>query len=127
VREENQTMSLDIQPLASEKRMMVDEGVRLRFKLVDPRTDRPLRVSEPLGALILHGAGKWKRHAWAHPHGGGVFEIAFPIPWPGTYYLFFACRSQGWGPADLPYLTVQSDGSGLTALSRTPEAAASQC
>ena len=120
-------MSLDIQSLATENRRLADEGLRLRFKLVDARTDRSLGVRESLAVLIVQGAGTWKSHAWAHPVGHGTFEVAFAAPGPGTYYLFFSCRSQGWGPADLPYLTVQANSTGVTALSRSPEGAASRC
>ncbi len=122
-------MRLDIVPLQSEKRILVGEGLRMRFKVVDLLKDRPPDSLGDLWVLVMQAAGAWQKQGWAQPLGGGEYEVSFPVPKGEVYYLFFACPSLSMGFAQFPHLIVQAQDKEVSAFSRSAEttAAAYQC
>jgi hypothetical protein len=116
-------MTLDIAPVQSQRRMLVGEELLLHFRLFDPQTQRPSDGLGPLRVLVFQPADGWQGHGWAHPVGDGTYEVAFPIPKAGAYYIFLACPQAGVGYAQLPYLILQTSETGTTAISRASEEA----
>ena len=122
-------MRLDIVALQSEKRILVDEGLRLRFKVVNLPKDRPPEGLGDLWVLVMQAAGTWQKQGWAQPLGEGVYEVAFPVPKEEVYYVFFACPSLNMSFAQFPHLIVQAQDKEVLAFRKVAEtaAAAYQC
>jgi hypothetical protein len=129
VAKEVRIMRLDIVPLESEKRILVGEGLRLRFKVVDLVKDRSPGSVGDLWVLVMQATGTWQKQGWAQPLGGGVYEVAFPVPKAEVYYVFFACPASGMGFAQFPHLIVQAQDKEVSAFSKPaePSPTAYQC
>ena len=116
-------MSLDIVPVQSERRMLVGEELRLRFRLFDADNGRPPERLDSLRVLVYQPADGRQGHGWARPIGPGFYEVAFPVPRAGVYYLFFACPNSQVGYGHLPHLILQTSEAGTTTVCRSTEAA----
>lgn len=116
-------MTLDIVPVQSERRMLVGEEIRLRFRLFDSDSGRTPAEMGPLRVLVYQPTGARRGHGWARPIGGGHYEVAFPVPGEGPYYLFFSCPKSRVGFGQLPYLVLRAPEAGAPEVTRASESA----
>jgi len=116
---EHPPLALEVEPLYKEHRLPVGTPTRLRFKVLDGKTEQPAPDLKDLGVLTFLTPGNWADRQWARPLGGGVYEVEVVPPQAGVYYVFVQCPSRGLGYKQLPYLILQ-------ATSATPPGATAQ-
>jgi hypothetical protein len=114
-------MPFDIVPLQSEKAMLGEEVLLLRFMVFDSESKRSPADFGPLRVLVLAEADGRHGRGWAKPFDDGLYEVAFPAPAEGGCYLFFSYPLSGIGYAQLPHLILHSSGAETTVLTREPE------
>ncbi|HLM54884.1 MAG TPA: YncE family protein [Pyrinomonadaceae bacterium] len=81
---------------------------RIRFKLTDAATGRPVDGLKDVRVLFFLSPGVWQKRDFAAPAGGGLYELEVEIPQDGVYMVFVESQSQGVGFRQLPYLTLQT-------------------
>jgi len=89
---------LGVEHLVKQRRVPVNESVRLRFRLTDLQTEGPpsrgLTDVELLTNLmpgVLATCGTWPRR-----EGNGVLQARLPAATPpGLYYIYVQCLSRG--------------------------------
>src|SRR6266850_438260 len=101
-------MTLDIVPVQSERRMLVGEEIRLRFRLFDSDSGRTPADMGPLRVLVYQPGSGRQGHGWARPIGGGHYEVAFPVPAARPYYPLFSWPKSRVGFGQLPHLVLRA-------------------
>ena len=107
VRPEKQ-VAFRIEYLNKEKQMSVGENYKLRFKLIDNSTLKPLSNLKDVRVLTFLSSATWQKRDFARSVGDGVYELDVTVPQTGLYFLFVESRSQGVSFRQLPYLTLQA-------------------
>jgi len=67
--------------------------VSLQFRLIDPRTGRPIPDVKDLHALAFLAPGIWQARQIARETSPGVYSIELVPPRPGIYYVYFSSES----------------------------------
>ena len=106
-------MNLDIVPMQSDKRRLIEDELLIRFSLFDVDREQPVPEIGSLRFLVFEPSEGWQEQGWAHPVAENVYEMAFPAPGPGRCYVFFASPKTGVGYADLPHLILQTTEAGI--------------
>jgi YVTN family beta-propeller protein len=101
-------LALEVEPLYKERTLPVGAATRLRFKVLDGKTEQPAAGLKDFGVMALLSPGNWTDRQWARPVGGGVYEVEITPPQAGVYYVFVQCPSLGLGYKQLPYLILQA-------------------
>lgn len=122
-------MNLDIVPVKSERKQLVEEQIMLRFSLFDLEKERPAPDLGPLRYLLFGSQGRRQKQGWAEQLEENLYEVAFGTPAPGQSYLFFACPKSGVWYAELPHLILQATDQEITVHRKAAESmdAAHQC
>ena len=105
---EHPPLALQVEPLFKEHRLTAGAATRLRFKVLDGKTEQPAPDLKDLGVLTFLTPGNWADRQWARALGGGVYEVEVTPPQAGVYYVFVQCPSHGLGYKQLPYLILQA-------------------
>ncbi len=105
---EHPSLALQVEPLFKEHRLTAGTPTRLRFKVLDGKTEQPASDLKDLGVLTFLTPGNWADRQWARPVGGGVYEVEITPPQKGVYYVFVQCPSHGLGYKQLPYQILQA-------------------
>jgi YVTN family beta-propeller protein len=84
---------IEVEVLPGETALRVGKEYKLRFKVTDTKTNKPLPDLKDMGVLVFLSPGIWQQRDWAKPAGDGTYEISFVAPQPGVYYVFFQCPS----------------------------------
>ena len=71
----------------------VGEPFRLRFRLLDPPTGKPVAGAADVQTLAVTG-GNWQQRRAASETEPGVYEVALEFPEPGVYTVAVESRSQ---------------------------------
>ena len=115
-------MNLDIVPVKSERKQLVQEQIMLRFSLFDLEKERPAPDLGPLRYLLFGPLGKKQKQGWAEQLEENLYEVAFGTPARGCSYLFFACPKSGVWYAELPHLILQATDEEITVHRKAAEA-----
>ena len=113
-------MSIQIVPVQSERRILVGEELKLRFKLFDEKDKRLPASLGALRVLVFEPNDGWQGCAWAQPVSGGMYETTVPAPSAGPAYVFFSCPESKIGYAHLPHLIIDTTASAMQVVSRAP-------
>ena len=105
---EHPPLALQVEPLYKEHRLAVGAPARLRFKVLDGKTEQPVSDLKDFGVMTFLTPGNWADRQWARPLGGGVYEVEVTPPQAGVYYVFVQCPSRGLGYKQLPYIILQA-------------------
>lgn len=105
---EHPPLALQVEPLFKEHKLTAGAATRLRFKVLDGKTEQPAPDLKDLGVLTFLTPGNWADRQWARSLGGGVYEVEITPPQAGVYYVFVQCPSRGLGYKQLPYLILQA-------------------
>jgi YVTN family beta-propeller protein len=99
---------LAVQYLNENRRVSVGETVQVRFRLTDPRTDKPRADLKDVTITYFAAPGGHREVAPARNAGEGVYEAELPIRSTGTHYVYVACPSEKVKAADLPFMTLMA-------------------
>lgn len=117
---EHPPLALEVEPLYKERRLPIGTPTRLRFKVLDGKTEQPASDLKDLGVMTFLTPGNWADRQWARSLGGGLYEVEVTAPKAGVYYVFVQCPSRGLGYKQLPYLILQAvDAPPASATART--------
>ena len=97
-----------IEPMLDSRTIRTGEEVKLRFKLTEIGTNRPMDGVKDVGVLTFLSPGIWQKRHWARPTGDGVYEVAFTPPRSGIYFVFLQCPSLGLSSRQLPRLILEA-------------------
>ena len=88
----------------------VGEESKIRFRLLDAKTNKPNSKLDDVGVLVFLSPGLWQERKIAQPVGDGVYEVAVNLPESGVYLVFVESPSQRVVYRELPYLMVSVAG-----------------
>jgi YVTN family beta-propeller protein len=97
-----------IEPLINRRVVSVGEGVRLRFKLSDPKTKEPKVGLRDVGSLIFM-PGIWQQRQMAKEVEKGIYEVEFEPPQSGYYYIYLESPSAGLKIDNPQWLVLQAN------------------
>ena len=97
-----------VQALIQDPKIRALEEFKLRFKVVDTKTNQPKAGLKDVGVLVFLAPGIWQNRLWAKSIGEGVYEISFTPPQTGVYYVFVSCPSLKVRYNQLPYLVLEA-------------------
>ena len=84
------------------------EESKIRFRLLDTKTNKPNSKLDDVGVLVFLSPGMWQERKIARPVGDGVYEVSVNMPETGVYLVFVESPSQRVVYRELPYLTLQT-------------------
>ena len=90
-----QAVPIKVEMLPGDTALRVGKEYKVRFKVIDAKTNQPKPNLEDMGVLVFLAPGIWQERAWATPAGNGIYEMNFVPPQPGVYYVFFQSPSLG--------------------------------
>jgi len=85
------------------------EDYKVRFRLIDTGTERPVNALKDVGVLVFLPPGTWQQRQIAHPLDDGVYEITLNVQESGVYLLFVESPSKRVRYRQLPYLTLHAN------------------
>jgi YVTN family beta-propeller protein len=101
-------VTLAVEYLDRERTLAVGEDFKLRLRLTDKATGKPVDGLKDVQVLTFLSPGVWQNRAYARGAGGGVYELNINVPEPGLYMVFVQSRSSGVAFRQLPYLTLNA-------------------
>jgi YVTN family beta-propeller protein len=104
---EDQKTAFLIDYLNKEVPLTASEDYKVRFRLINEQTKRPINAKD-VGMLVFLSPGMWQQRQTAQPLGDGIYEITINVPESGVYLLFVESPSQHIHYRDLPYLTLHA-------------------
>jgi YVTN family beta-propeller protein len=105
---EHPPLTLQVEPLYKEHKLTAGVTTRLRFRVLDGKTEQPASDLKDLGVLTFLTPGNWADRQWARALGNGIYEVEITPPQKGVYYVFVQCPSRGLGYKQLPYQILQA-------------------
>ena len=104
---DDQQTAFGIEYLNRETPLTTSADYKLRFRITDVKTKRPVALKD-VGVLVFLSPGTWQQRQIARSVGDGVYEITINVPETGVYLLFVESPSQKLRYRDLPYLTLHA-------------------
>jgi hypothetical protein len=99
--------SLTVEYLDQEKPLRANEDYRLRLRLSDKATGKPVDGLKDVNVLTFLSPGIWQKRAFARGVGEGVYELNINVPEDGLYMVFVESRTAGVAFRQLPYLMLR--------------------
>jgi hypothetical protein len=100
-------IAIRVEPLANAKTGRLQENYRLRFRVIDNRSNQPKVVLTDMIVMVVLNPGDWQESQAARSVGAGVYEISFVPPQAGVYYVFFQCPSLAVRSSQIPFLVLR--------------------
>jgi YVTN family beta-propeller protein len=100
--------ALGVEYLDKEKPLRAGEDYKVRFRLSDKATGKPVDGLKDVRVLTFLSPGIWQKRDFAHGVGQGVYELNVNVPEPGLYMIFVESRSAGVMFSELPYLMLRA-------------------
>jgi hypothetical protein len=100
--------SLGVEYLDPEKPLRAGEEYKLRLRLSDKATGKPVDGLKDVNVLTFLSPGIWQKRAFARGMGQGVYELNINVPEAGLYLVFVESRAAGVAFRQLPYLTLRA-------------------
>ena len=94
--------------LPSTEAMRAGKEFKVRFKVTDSESNKPMSDLKDMGVLVFLAPGVWQQRDWAKPVGDGVYEMSFVPPEAGVYYVFFQCPSLNVKFSQLPSVALSA-------------------
>jgi len=101
--------ALQIEYLNKETSLGTGEDYKVRFRLTDTETKRPVSALKDVGVLLFLPPGNWQQRQVARSLDDGRYEITLNVPESGVYLLFVESPSKRVQYRQLPYLTLQAN------------------
>jgi hypothetical protein len=95
--------------LNKETSLGTGEDYKVRFRLTDTETKRPVSALKDVGVLLFLPPGNWQQRQVARSLDDGRYEITLNVPESGVYLLFVESPSKRVQYRQLPYLTLHAN------------------
>jgi YVTN family beta-propeller protein len=92
--------------LVKERKLKVGANHSIRFRLTDPRSQKPIGDLNDLTVLYYRAPGQDRTVVGAKEIGDGVYEALFTPSRVGAYYLFVSSKERKIAYTTLHYLTL---------------------
>ena len=106
--EHERVASLGIEYLDKEKPLRAGEDYKLRLRLSDKATGKPVNGLKDVQVLTFLSPGIWQKRDFARGAGEGVYELNINVPEAGLYMVFVESRKAGVAFRQLPYLMLRA-------------------
>ncbi len=100
--------SLSVEYLDTQKPLRAGEDYKLRLRLSDKTTGKPVEGLKDVQVLTFLSPGIWQKRDYARAAGAGVYELNINVPESGLYMIFVESRSAGVAFRELPYHMLQA-------------------
>ncbi len=97
-----------IQHLLKERVVKTGSALNLQFRLIDPKTIKPISGAKDVHTLVFLAPGVWQNRQIATERTSGVYSIDLIPPRPGTYYVYIASDSLGLKMSNPQYLVFEA-------------------
>ncbi|MFL6337116.1 MAG: YncE family protein [Pyrinomonadaceae bacterium] len=118
--EHEKATALAVEYLDKEKPLRAGEDFKLRVRLTDALTKKPVDGLKDVQVLTFLSPGIWQKRAFAQGTGAGVYELTVNVPQSGLYMVFVESRSAGVAFRQLPYLMLRATAPAAADAPRTP-------
>ena len=108
---DDQQTALRIEYLNKDMSLGTSEDYKVRFRLTDTETKRPVSALKDVRVLVFLSPGTWQQRQIAQPLDDGLYEITLNVPESGVYLLFVESPSKRVRYRQLPYLTLHANAS----------------
>jgi YVTN family beta-propeller protein len=98
--------AIQVEPLFKGAQFKPGETVKIRFKITDPVTNKPVTGLEDVRVLAFEPPGIWQQRQWAKEAGKGIYEIEQVFPHDGIFNLMVEVSSRGTDFSSLPATSV---------------------
>ncbi len=112
IAKKNTTLRVEI--LNGDEPLIAGKKFRLRFKLIDPLHESPIRNLKDVVVQVTLAPGLWAERYTVRAKDDGVYEVFFTPPRGGTYYFTFASPSRKIGFSQVPYHILQAKEEGAS-------------
>nr|WP_255537821.1 hypothetical protein [Motiliproteus sp. SC1-56] len=99
---------LAIEYLTEERKVAQGSANKVRFKLIEPKTQQPPADLEDVNVLYYNTSGRQRDTVLAKSMGDGIYEAEVTPRYPGAYYLWVSAPSMGVGAKQLDYFSLMS-------------------
>ncbi|MBV9927001.1 MAG: YncE family protein [Acidobacteria bacterium] len=101
-------VALSVDYLDKDKAVRAGEDFKLRVRLSDKATGKPVDGLKDVRVLTFLSPGVWQKRAFAKGTGQGVYELNVNVPEEGVYMVFVESRAAGVAFRQLPYLVLRA-------------------
>jgi YVTN family beta-propeller protein len=101
-------VTLAVEYLDKERPLRPGEEFKLRVRLTDKTTGKPVDGLKDVRVLTFLSPGTWQKRVFASGVGKGVYELNINVPEEGLYMIFVESRSAGVAFRQLPYLMLHA-------------------
>lgn len=98
--------AIQIEPLFKGAQFKPGEAVKIRFKIIDSATQKPVLKLGDVRVLAFEPPGIWQQRQWAKDTGNGVYEIEQVFPHDGIFNLMIEVSSRGIDFSSQPLTAV---------------------
>jgi hypothetical protein len=118
--EHERATALAVEYLDKEKPLRAGEDFKLRVRLTDRATGKPVDGLKDVRVLTFLSPGVWQKRAFARGVGAGVYELNVNVPEAGLYMVFVESHSAGVAFRQLPYLMLRATAPAATTNAAAP-------
>jgi hypothetical protein len=111
--------AIQIEPLFKGAQFKARETVKIRFKITDSLTHKPLSNLTDVRVLAFEPPGVWQQRQWARDTGNGIYEIEQVFPHEGIFNLMIQVSSRGIDFSSQPLTAVTVIGSAQSDTTKT--------
>lgn len=98
--------AIQIEPLFKGAQFKPGEAVKIRFKIIDSATRKPISKLDDVRVLAFEPPGIWQQRQWAKDAGNGIYEINQVFPHDGIFNVMIEVSSRGTDFSSLPFTAV---------------------
>jgi hypothetical protein len=103
---ERANTAIQVEPLFKGAQFKPGETVKIRFKITDSVTHKPVSKLEDVRVLAFEPPGIWQQRQWAKDTGNGIYEIEQVFPHDGIFNVMIEVSSRGTDFSSLPLTAV---------------------
>lgn len=98
--------AIQIEPLFKGAQFKAGEAVKIRFKITDSVTHKPVTKLDDVRVLAFEPPGVWQQRQWAKDAGNGIYEIEQVFPHDGIFNMMIEVSSRGIDFSSQPLTAV---------------------
>ncbi|MDT5062447.1 MAG: hypothetical protein QOH63_2906 [Acidobacteriota bacterium] len=103
---ERASTAIQVEPLFKGAQFKPGETVKIKFKITDSVTHKPVSKLEDVRVLAFEPPGIWQQRQWAKDTGNGIYEIEQVFPHDGIFNVMIEVSSRGTDFSSLPFTAV---------------------